>query len=432
MGVTLYRALMGAAEALLAGPVRLLAPPQAPLRACLTPPGASAEPARGSAWIHAASMGEMVAARRWVEALARHGERVPVYLTTRTAAGLRRARADLAGTAVAAIAPFDGPRSVRATLARLSPRRLDILETEIWPNLILEARASRLPVVFVSATLSERSARGLRGLGVGRAGLLVEGVWVLAQSRPYAERFRALGVPEERIAVVGDVKAEPPVEDELPPPFRRRFVVFGSLRPGEEAAAVAAVAALRDANARIGFLIAPRHASGLEAARAALRRAGFSVDVRDERGRVRESLAAWLNRLAERPLDRVGLLATRGELPTVYADAAVAIVGGTFAPYGGHNVLEPAARGCPVIVGKHFKEILPAMEALAPEGGVEVVPDARQLGALLSLLIRTPERLDALGAGARRAAAAAAGASERAYEALRAFGLVGGRADGGR
>jgi len=83
-------------------------------------------------------------------------------------------------------------------------------------------------------------------------------------------------------------------------------------------------------------------------------------------------------------------------------------------------------------VGKHFKEILPAMEALAPEGGVEVVPDARQLGALLSLLIRTPERLDALGAGARRAAAAAAGASERAYEALRAFGLVGGRADGGR
>jgi 3-deoxy-D-manno-octulosonic-acid transferase len=157
----------------------------------------------------------------------------------------------------------------------------------------------------------------------------------------------------------------------------------------------------------------------------------MEVDIRDEKARVREALGAWLDRLAERPRERIGLLATRGELPAAYADAAVAIVGGTFAPYGGHNVLEPAARGCPVIVGKHVEGIRPALEALAPEGAVEIVPDAGQLRALLSVYVRKPERLDAAGAGARRAAAAAAGAAERACEALRAFGLPGVGGHGG-
>lgn len=424
-GITFYRALMSTTEALLRAPVRLLTPPGSPLRAALTPPGEPAAAARGSVWIHAASMGEVVAARRWAEVLACHGARVPFYLTTRTATGLVRARAELSRTAVAAIAPFDGPHTVREALASVAPARLDVVETEIWPNWIRAARATGVPVVFVSATLSERSARGLRRMGVDRAGLLSEGVWVLAQSRTHAERFRGLGVPEANIAVVGDVKAEPPVEEPLPPPFRRRFVVFGSLRPGEEEAAVAVVRALREGPPRLGFIVAPRHAGGARRARAALQRAGCAVDVRNERSRTREPLRAWLDRLAERPRERVGLLVTRGELAAAYADAAIAVVGGTFAPYGGHNVLEPAARGCPVIVGTHFEEILPALEALAPEGAVEVVPDAAQLGALLSLWILKPERLDAAGAGARRAAASAAGAAERAFDALRSFGLAG-------
>lgn len=423
-GVSLYRALAGTAEVVLRPVVRWLYPPGSRLRASLTPPDESCA-ARGSVWLHAASMGEVLAARRWAGALAAHGAKLPFYLTTRTASGLARARSELRDTAVAAVAPFDGPRTIRDVFRFLAPARVDIVETEIWPIWIREAREARVPVVFVSATLSERSARGLDRLGVGRTALLREGVWVLAQSRPHAERFRALGVPEARVAVVGDVKAEPPTEAPLAPPFRRRFVVFGSMRPGEEEAVVAAARAVEGGRPRrLGFIVAPRHSEGVRRARSALRRAGFRVDARKERDRSRQPLGAWLNRLAERPGERVGLLATHGELPEAYGDAAIAVVGGTFAPFGGHNVLEPAARGCPIIVGTHFEEILPALEALAPEGAVEVVPDASQLGGLLSLWILKPDRLDTAGAGARRGAASAARALDRAYDALCSFGLA--------
>jgi 3-deoxy-D-manno-octulosonic-acid transferase len=424
-GITGYRALTAAAEALLRPCVKRLAPRGGLLRASFSPPDAPSSAARGSVWIHAASMGEVVAARRWAATLADHGARRPFYLSVRTASGLARARRELEGLAVAGVAPFDGPRTIREALQLLMPARVDILETEIWPNWIREARRARVPVVFVSATLSERSARGLGRMGVGRSALLREGVWVLAQAKPHADRFRALGVPVSRVAVVGDVKAEPPVEVALPPPFRRRFVVFGSMRPGEEEAAVAAALALERARPRrLGFICAPRHPEGARRARSALRREGLAIEVRKERDRQREPLEAWLDRLADRPGERVGLLATRGELAAAYGDAAIAVVGGTFAPYGGHNVLEPAARGCPIVVGTHFEEILPALEALAPEGAVEVVPDSAQLGALLGLLVLKPERLDAAGAGARRAAASAARAADRAYDALRSFGLA--------
>lgn len=425
-GLTLYRALTVLAESLLRPVVGRMAPPGSPLRKAFAPPDPSAEAARGSVWIHAASMGEVVGARRWAETLARHGARVPFLLTTRTATGLARARAELGGAVVAAIAPFDGPRTVRAALSHLLPARIDILETEIWPNWIREARAARVPIVFVSATLSASSERGLRRLGVARAGLLRDGIWVLAQSEEHAGRFQALGVPASRIAVVGDVKAEPPVAGPLPPPFRRRYVVFGSLRPGEEEALVAAARALREFRTSLALIAAPRHAKGSGRARAALRRAGYAVDVRDEASRRREPLAAWLHRLAAAPRAPVGLLTTRGELPAVYSDAAIAIVGGTFAPYGGHSVLEPAARGCPVFVGRYNEEIRPALESLAEEGAVEVVPGPDQLTALLGLWIMKPERLEAAGQGALRAAAAAAGAAERAFSALRAFGLPSG------
>jgi 3-deoxy-D-manno-octulosonic-acid transferase len=423
-GLALYRAVTGAAGLLLGPPLRAFAPRNGALRAALREPRADVLAARGSTWIHAASMGEMVAARRWAETLAGAGARTPFYVTARTAAGLARARAELDTLGAAGIAPLDFPGVVRATIRAVAPRRLDIVETEIWPNLLVEAARARVPVLFVSATVSAATASRLARLGVAGRGLFGGGdggIRVLAQSTGAAGRFAALGVPGERITVVGDLKAEPPFAGFLPPPSARPLVAFGSMRPGEEEPVVTAAHALAGTGLRL--LVAPRHPEGVVSVEARLAREGFRVSKRDDAAARRETLDAWLAGLASTGAAAVGILATRGELGAAYGAAAAAIVGGTFAAYGGHNALEPAARRCPVIVGPHHEDIQAAVESLTGCGAARLVRSGGELAAALQAWARDPAARDAAGASAARVAAEAARSAERALAALRAFGL---------
>jgi 3-deoxy-D-manno-octulosonic-acid transferase len=420
VGFSLYRAGTVVAGFLLAPLLRLAAPRGSTLRLSLAPPGEELAGASGSIWIHASSMGEVVAARRWVDTLVAHGCRPPFLLTTRTQSGLARARAEIRDRVLARIAPADLPGPVRAVLRRAFPCRLDILETEVWPNLIHEARRARVPVLFVSATVSEHSLHRLRASGLAGPGLLGEGVWVLAQSELDAARFRALGVPAERVAVTGDLKAEPSAPPG-PPPSRRGAVVLGSLRPGEEEAALA-VARAAAARGR-ACLLAPRHEKGAVRVRAALEAAGLRAVVREEGSRGGETLRAWADAVVSQRGGAVGVLATRGELAAAYEVAAVAVVGGTFADFGGHNVLEPAARGCPVVVGPHHAAIVPAVAALRSAGALEIAGDAAQAARLVGEWLDAPDRLDRAGEAARRVVEEASRAAERAYEAVHDFGL---------
>ncbi len=418
--LSLYRALTALLGAVLAPLLRLVAPRESVLRRSLAPAGPELRPASGSVWVHAASMGEVVAARRWVETLAARGYRVPLLLTTRTRAGLARARSELSDRVVARIAPADLPGPLRSLLRHASPARLDILETEIWPNLIHEAWRAGVPVLFVSATLSERSKRRLLVSGLAGPALLGDNVWVLAQSERDAARFRALGVPAARVLVTGDLKAEPPGAMGAPP-SRRSTVVFGSLRPGEEDAAVA-IARAASALGRT-CLLAPRHAKDVARARAALEEAGLPAVVREEESRGREPLRAWAQALASARGGSVGVLATRGELAAAYEEAAIAVVGGSFADFGGHNALEPAARGCPVVVGPHHDGIESAVVALSAGGALRVASDASDAARLVGAWLGAPTELDRAGEAARRVAEEGARAADRAFEAVHALGL---------
>jgi 3-deoxy-D-manno-octulosonic-acid transferase len=198
-------------------------------------------------------------------------------------------------------------------------------------------------------------------------------------------------------------------------------VIFGSLRPGEELVAFTAARVLAGTGLRL--LVAPRHRAGEAGARAALVGLGLSIVSRDETSARAEPLAAWLARLASAPAATVGMLCTRGELGAAYESAAIALVGGSFAPYGGHSALEPAARGCPVIVGPNHGEILPAVEGLLAHGGARVVCGGGELAGALAEWSGAPSLRDAAGEGARRAAAEASRSAERALAALHAFGL---------
>jgi len=378
---------------------------------------ADVERAAGSVWVHAASLGEVVAARTWVRALLTAGQRPPLLLTTRTARGLKRARAELGEDVVARIAPLDVPQLLRSFLRAAAPWRLDVIETEIWPHLIQESRARGVAVVFASATISDRTKTRLRRWGIAGPKLFGEGVWVLAQSERHADRFHSLGVPTERIAVTGDLKAEPPVPSASEEPSTRPAVVFGSLRPGEEAP-VPALARAIEGVGRV-LVVAPRHEEGRSRVLGALQREGIPVSARSERGSV--PVAGWIRSLKP---GTVGILSTQGELPEAYASAAIAIVGGTLAPYGGHNALEPAARGCPVVVGPHTEAIEESLAILEREGALARASGGPEIVAMVIALLGDPARLRAMGEGARASALSASGASRRSLEALDRFGLA--------
>jgi 3-deoxy-D-manno-octulosonic-acid transferase len=409
--------LVGAVAPLLRG----LGPPGSAWRSGFTGASADLAEAAGSVWVHAASLGEMVAARTWIEALLAAGQRPPVLLTARTERGLARARAELGDRVVARVAPLDLPQLLRSFLRSAAPWRLDVIETELWPHLILESRRRGVAVVFLSATVSERTRARLLRWGFAGRRVFGEGVWVLAQSEGQAERFRSLGVPSERIAVTGDLKAERPAEGASRGVAERPAVVFGSLRPGEEGVAAALAREMAREGTKV-LVVAPRHREGLARALAAFGREGIAVSVRREEDRG-TAMGVWIAGLgAGGP--RVGILATQGELPAAYSSAALAIVGGTFAPYGGHNALEPAARGCAVAVGPHTGAIEESVVLLASEGAVLRVGDAADgAGQVLSLL-RDPEALRRMGEGATRAATAASDSARRALQALERFGLT--------
>lgn len=379
--------------------------------------------AAGSVWVHGASMGEMVAARTWIGTLLGAGYRAPILLTTRTSRGLARARRELGDTVVARVAPLDLPQLVRSFLGAAAPWRLDVIETELWPNLILESRRRSVAVVFVSASVSERTRKRLLRWGLAGRSVFGEGVWALAQSERHAERFRSLGVPSSRIEVTGDLKAEPPTENASRDPVGRPAVVFGSLRPGEEALVVALSESLaRDGNRAL--IVAPRHREGAERVLRALERANAPVAVRREGDRTRESLEDWISSLSAGKPSKVGILATQGELASAYESAAVGIVGGTFAPYGGHNALEPAARGCAVVVGPHAEEIEESLAMLTSEGALLRSADAAQGAEAIRSLLASPDTLRRMGQGAARAARTASESARRSLAALERFGLA--------
>jgi 3-deoxy-D-manno-octulosonic-acid transferase len=418
--------------------------------------GASEETARaaGSVWVHAASLGEVAAARGWIEALLARGYRPPFLLTTRTRTGLDRARATWGDRVAARIAPHDFPQTVGAVLDDACPWRLDIIETELWPNLIAEARARGVAVVIVGGTVSEGTTARLLRTRVAGVRLFGEGVYALPQSDRHAARFHRLGVPLDRIRVIGDLKASAarprgagePASGSRTPFASRPALVFGSLRPGEERAARLLADVLEahrvragetgagagaggrargalDGRSRAVLVVAPRHSETEAPVRAALEGAGFKVLVRDERSRGGESIGAWIESVAAHPGRRAALLATRGELPAAYDHAWGALVGGTLAPYGGHNVWEPAARECPVIVGPHHADVDAAVDALRAEGGGIAVADERHLVQAVEGWLRDLD-LELRGRSASRAAAVAAGAASRGADALQAWGLT--------
>ncbi len=363
----------------------------------------SPPPAAGCVWIHAASVGETLAALRLVDVLSAQGRGVCLSTNTRTARDLARSRRP---ALPAVLAPLDHPWCVSAWLRRVRPAALVTVETELWPVRLAVLSARGLPVAMVSARLSPRSLTAYTRLpGVfRRAAQRLAAVG--ARSDEDAGRFGVLGVPPSRVRVTGDLKLEPPdTPPPLPPDLAAALdavpiVVAASTHEGEEAVAVDCLDAATRAGLRAALVVAPRHPPRFEAVAAQLA----------ARGPLRRRSALGAGPLGPGELL---LLDSLGELPSVFARAAVAFVGGSLVDRGGHNVLEPLQSGCPVLVGPHTTNVDHVLRLLRDSGAVRSVRDGPELVAAVLAVLRDPEPARARAEGGRRLLESQRGAAER-------------------
>ena len=365
-------------------------------------------------WLHAVSVGEVLAVSRLVEEIgsAFPGHRLLISTTTRTGQALARERY---GTERVFYCPLDLPWAVRAYLSSLQPAMLILAETEFWPNLLSECFRRGVPVVVVNARISDRSWPRYKMLKRLWRPILGRLSRVLAQSELDAVRLRALGCGT--VSVAGNLKFDVRVPREAEavrllnsagPGLR--FVVAGSTLEGEEAALLEAWPKLLESDPKLVLLVAPRHPERFGVAEDLLARSGVAWVRRSE----------WTGKSEVAPLraGQIILLDTIGELASVYSLAAVAFVGGSVTEAGGHNPLEPAQFGVPIVMGPHYANFRAITDDLRAHHAIRIA-GREELAGALSELLTDPVEARAMGERARRVFEEQAGATTRSVEAVR-------------
>jgi 3-deoxy-D-manno-octulosonic-acid transferase len=371
-----------------------------------------------SIWIHAVSVGEVLAARALIEQLKQRFPNRRVYLSTTTATGNAVARKSVRGLDGLFFAPLDFPRAVRKALAMLNPLLLVIMETELWPNLIHEAKRHGARVALANGRISPRSFPRYKALRWFFRRPLGEVDLFLMQGEPHAQRIVAIGAPPERVSVPGNLKYDA-VSDARPKERLLRIVasrperpllVAGSTVEGEEELVLRAFRRLRERSPEARLVLAPRHPERFASVPPLVEAAGFRCSRRSDL-----EPGAWQD-------GEVLLLDTLGELAQVYTLATVVFVGGSLVAAGGHNVLEAAAAAKPVVVGPHMENFQEIADEFREQGALLQVRAGAELGDAVAALFADASRRRELGERARAIFERNRGACARAVESL--AGLV--------
>jgi 3-deoxy-D-manno-octulosonic-acid transferase len=371
--------------------------------------------AQHSVWVHAVSMGEVQAAAPLVRALMERYPERPLVMTTTTSTGAQRVTELFGDRVQHAYLPLDLPWAVRRFLDAIQPDLAVVLETELWPNLFAQCAQRQVPVLIASARLSERSVRRyglLNRIFGGLVARTLAGVWVAAQSNLDRERFAAIGARADRLRVMGNLKFDVHVPDAVMAKGReiraamgrqRPIWVAGSTHEQEEAVLLAAHAQVCERHPDALLVMVPRHPQRFDAAAAQIEHSGMSF-VRRSQGQRPE------------PRHAVLLVDTMGELQSFYAAGDVAFVGGTLIPLGGHNLLEPAALGVPILCGPHTFNAPDIAKQLAEAGALRVITTADELAEAVANLFGNTARREEMGRAGRTVIAANRGACERVNE----------------
>jgi 3-deoxy-D-manno-octulosonic-acid transferase len=360
----------------------------------------------GRLWIHAVSLGEARAAAILLEALRRQRPGLRVLLTHGTATGRAEGRALLREGDAQAWLPWDTPGAVRRFLDHFQPAAGVLMETEVWPNLAAACRARGIPLALANARLSEKSlrqAQRLRSLSRPAYGALAA-VW--AQTESDAQRLREAGAQVQ--GVVGNLKFDATPDAAQLAQGRawraahpRPVVMFASSREGEEAQFFDAIAAQSD----VQWLLVPRHPQRFDEVAAMAAQHGYTVSRRSGWTDAPQAAQVWIGD-------------SLGEMALYYGMADAALLGGSYAPLGGQNLIEAAACGCPVVMGPHTFNFSEAAELALAAGAARRVPDmAAGVAAAVALVTDAAERETMARAG-EAFAGAHRGAAERTAQAV--------------
>jgi 3-deoxy-D-manno-octulosonic-acid transferase len=384
-------------------------------------------PGRPLIWVHAVSVGEVLAVSRLVKTL---DAALPEYLiavstTTRTGHALANERF---GSNRVFYCPLDLPWAVRAYLNTLQPSLFVLAETEFWPNLLSGCFRRNIPVAVVNARISDRSWPRYRRMRWLWRPFLSQLSRVLAQNQTDADRLKAIGCLTERVTVAGNLKFDVRAAEEADATRQLRMrspglrlIVAGSTLEGEEASLLEAWPRMLQTDPQLAMVLAPRHPERFAAVASLLEKSGAAwVKRSDWRSAPEDSL---------KPLNpgQIVLLDTIGELASIYSLASVAFVGGSLVPAGGHNPLEPAQFGIPIVMGPHFANFRAITEDLLAHQALRISKN-EELSATLIGLLQDPQAGKSMGARARQVFELQAGATGRCMIALRSLLLHGGQA----
>jgi 3-deoxy-D-manno-octulosonic-acid transferase len=370
--------------------------------------------ARKTIWVHAVSVGEVLAASRLVNELSACAPQYRVLLSTTTRTGQRLAR-ERTGASHAFYFPLDFPWIVRRYLRVLDPVLLVLVETELWPNLLTACRRNSIPVAVVNGRISDRSLPRYMRLRRLWTKILSGVSIVLAQSQEDAKRLKAIGAPAGRVSFAGNLKfdvrsAEPaPITTTLREklPTGTRVLVCGSTLEGEEEILLDAFHQLLKTIPDCVMILAPRHPE----------RFGRVVQLMKSRKELCVRRSNWMKRPAKIKPGTVILLDSIGELASVYALASVAFVGGSLVPAGGHNPLEPAQFAVPVVMGNHYANFRAIIDTLLQAEALKLAT-TENLVPMLENLLTDEEAANALGVRALEVFHHESGATGRAVTAL--------------
>lgn len=365
-------------------------------------------PAAGGIWLHAVSVGEVIAALPLVERLLAHHPDLPVTVTTMTPTGSERVRALLGDRVHHVYLPYDLPGAVRRFLDTVRPRAAVVMETELWPNLFAACAARAIPLLVANARLSARSAAGYARFGALARRTLGAVTVIAAQGEVDAARFVALGADPERVVVTGSIKFDLSISDETRANGRALREALGAERPvwiaastheGEEALILDAHAALRADLPNALLILVPRHPERFDRVAALCTAQGFKLSRRGTG--------------TPQPGADVYLGDTMGELRMLYAAADVAFVGGSLVATGGHNPLEPAALGLPVVTGPHLFNFATISGLLQRADAAAVAVDAAGVAVRVGIWLADAAARREAGEAGQRLVASQRGALDR-------------------
>ena len=361
-------------------------------------------------WLHAVSVGETLAAVALVNALQEKYPEHRLMVTSMTPTGSERILAAFGDSVEHSYAPYDMPDAVARFLGRVRPKLLIIMETELWPNTIAACNKRDIPVILANGRLSEKSARAYQYIS-GLVRPMLHGLHAVAeQHNDDAQRFQSLGLPDTAVRVTGNIKFDLKIDpslmgtvEQLSKDWRgttqRRVFLAASTHKGEDEIILAAFAEIKAQLESVLLVIVPRHPERFNQVANLCKSAGFSIARRSENAPVAEA--------------DILLGDSMGELMAFFGACDLAFVGGSFVPTGGHNMIEPAAWGVPVLTGPHLFNFTGIAHLLTKAGGMKVCKDVDDLDHQSVMLLQDERHRNQMGEAARHVAVANRGALDR-------------------